>query len=274
MVRRSAFTLIELLVVIAIIAILAAILFPVFAQAREKARGTVCMSNLKQLGLATVMYVQDYDETFPMTLYMGSSGTGPCIVPSYTALVPYEKNTQIYACPSDTHPINFPNAMESLGLPPPCTMGPQLSLTSYFPNYALINWGDPSNLFGPNNGRPVVAMAQIPFPTETDSFYDSTGTAGDAYFSQMDEPVEPRHTQMINAAFVDGHAKVVRAKPWILANGQQAGGPAIDNSPLLYYVVTQAGPYQGYTEMRGIPCQNSDGSWCLTGQNVSHGGHL
>src|SRR5580704_7489517 len=63
--RTAGFTLIELLVVIAIIAILAAILFPVFAQAREKARQTSCISNLKQIGLATLQYVQDYDETYP-----------------------------------------------------------------------------------------------------------------------------------------------------------------------------------------------------------------
>ena len=64
--KNRAFTLIELLVVIAIIAILAAILFPVFAQAREKARQTACLSNAKQLGTATIMYVQDYDETLPL----------------------------------------------------------------------------------------------------------------------------------------------------------------------------------------------------------------
>src|SRR5712675_538712 len=67
--RRTGFTLIELLVVIAIIAILAAILFPVFAQAREKARAISCLSNSKQVSLGVLMYVQDYDETFPLYFY-------------------------------------------------------------------------------------------------------------------------------------------------------------------------------------------------------------
>ncbi|HEY3298451.1 MAG TPA: prepilin-type N-terminal cleavage/methylation domain-containing protein, partial [Armatimonadota bacterium] len=67
--RNSGFTLIELLVVIAIIAILAAILFPVFAQAREKARSASCLSNEKQIGLGLMMYMQDYDETYPMAYY-------------------------------------------------------------------------------------------------------------------------------------------------------------------------------------------------------------
>src|SRR6185437_9312907 len=70
----KAFTLIELLVVIAIIAILAAILFPVFAQVREKARQTTCARNLKQIGLAVLQYQQDYDETFPMMHYNDAAG--------------------------------------------------------------------------------------------------------------------------------------------------------------------------------------------------------
>jgi len=95
--RRSAFTLIELLVVIAIIAILAAILFPVFAQAREKARATSCLSNLKQIGTGWMMYVQDYDETIPAGWEnpdLGGHGG------FHNAVQPYMKNYQIVACPS------------------------------------------------------------------------------------------------------------------------------------------------------------------------------
>src|SRR5450432_3185412 len=89
--RRQAFTLIELLVVIAIIAILAAILFPVFAQAREKARQTSCLSNNKQYALATLMYVQDYDETMPYSAYLGP---GNCVATFYQVVNPYVKNAQ------------------------------------------------------------------------------------------------------------------------------------------------------------------------------------
>lgn len=93
--RRRGFTLIELLVVIAIIAILAAILFPVFASAREKARQTVCASNLRQLGLAYIQYVQDYDEVGP--------NVGVQSAPVWTDdLYPYVKSTGVYSCPDDT----------------------------------------------------------------------------------------------------------------------------------------------------------------------------
>ncbi|BDI28971.1 hypothetical protein CCAX7_10220 [Capsulimonas corticalis] len=95
-VRQSAFTLIELLVVIAIIAILAAILFPVFAKAREKARQISCASNQKQLGLGFIQYVQDNDETFPLgaTTY---NYCGGWVQPIY----PYVKSVELYRCPDD-----------------------------------------------------------------------------------------------------------------------------------------------------------------------------
>lgn len=89
--RRTGFTLIELLVVIAIIAILAAILFPVFAQAREKARQTQCMSNMKNLALAAMQYVQDYDERFPFSIYLTVQNNSPCIFTLFNAMFPYIK---------------------------------------------------------------------------------------------------------------------------------------------------------------------------------------
>ena len=108
-ITRHAFTLIELLVVIAIIAILAAILFPVFAQAREKARQTSCLSNMKQLGIATLTYSQDYDETYPFTkMYDGDwfSGTQTTWAGK---LVDSVKNLGVFTCPSDKGPTTDVN---------------------------------------------------------------------------------------------------------------------------------------------------------------------
>jgi len=108
--RHSAFTLIELLVVIAIIAVLAAILFPVFAQARESARQTVCTSNVRQIGMGVQMYVQDYDENYPI-FYAYNTFVPNTTIRAWSGdpdhkgvellVMPYEKNTQVFKCPDD-----------------------------------------------------------------------------------------------------------------------------------------------------------------------------
>ncbi|HEX8463124.1 MAG TPA: DUF1559 domain-containing protein, partial [Abditibacterium sp.] len=119
---RRAFTLIELLVVIAIIAILASILFPVFGRARENARRSSCMSNMKQMGLGVIQYTQDYDEKFPQAYwYPDNSGSGGGYAHWSGTIQPYIKSEQLFVCPSDAGgglaPTNFVNNNDGQGVP-------------------------------------------------------------------------------------------------------------------------------------------------------------
>ncbi|MFA0783746.1 DUF1559 family PulG-like putative transporter [Fervidibacter sacchari] len=120
--HRVGFTLIELLVVIAIIAILAAILFPVFSTAREKARQTHCLNNMKNWGLAAMQYVNDYDERFPAVTCSDSFFPTPWCEGDYTYLPPwmlsaqpYIRNFQVGICPSDSERPNFSKCIGNRG---------------------------------------------------------------------------------------------------------------------------------------------------------------
>jgi len=131
---KRAFTLIELLVVIAIIAILAAILFPVFAQVREKARQTSCASNQKQLALAILQYVQDYDETYPFGNQAASIwSTNPSCKWDIN-IAPYVKSLQVFYCPDDSMTGSAYNDWQGLGM-------------SYGVNGLIVpHWGSPTTI--------------------------------------------------------------------------------------------------------------------------------
>jgi prepilin-type N-terminal cleavage/methylation domain-containing protein/prepilin-type processing-associated H-X9-DG protein len=231
-VQRRAFTLIELLVVIAIIAILAAILFPVFAQAREKARAISCLSNMKQLGTAIAMYTQDYDETYPQ----GVPDTWWNDLWTVTTQ-PYIKNVQILRCPSDT------NAREA-GMD---WAGPRLSVAAN----GLVKWmpADGQNhLLGVMGAagasvEGTAASASIGRPADTillaekhdpgnvmwwgprsiyyaDSVWnaqwgcgsipDGSRNPNNAYPTGPNGCVPDKHSGMSNFTFADGHAKAMK----------------------------------------------------------------
>jgi len=192
--KQRGFTLIELLVVIAIIAILAAILFPVFARAREKARQASCLSNIKQIALAGLMYLQDYDERFPghgcgwADPWLSNGRTETC----YTAKIyPYTKNIQMFKCPSD---LDF--------------AAPARSDNAYGNNLQYIA------------GRAPRVIAEVRSPAETIWYADAergyiraprccgiTTTTPVCSNAPGVDNIDYRHNEGANFAFVDGHAK-------------------------------------------------------------------
>jgi len=187
---RRGFTLIELLVVIAIIAILAAILFPVFARAREKARQTSCLSNLKQIGLAAMAYASDYDEKMVIrnagANCTASARTGG---PAMWALLPYIKKTQVFVCPSQSSPPGLCGNCSAAALA-------QLPVASYSLNCRF--------------GGGVVSQGDIRRPAEV-------LLTGDAAGSNYWRPITDNagcdcglvdiHNGGVNATYCDGHSK-------------------------------------------------------------------
>ncbi len=176
------FTLIELLVVIAIIAILAAILFPVFARAREKARQTSCLSNLKELGLGCLMYAQDYDERLPWHCRYIPGAADSSSNGWQGQIMPYIKNDQIFVCPS-------------------------YNGTGLCGGYGYNLSRDAS---GAQVGCDYMRLAQCKYPAETIILGDSDGTKWIGHWSwpTVDQINRPgRHNAGDNFCMVDGHAK-------------------------------------------------------------------
>ena len=233
--RNHGFTLIELLVVIAIIAILAAILFPVFAKVREKARQTSCLSNEKQLGLGFIQYTQDNDEQMPMRL----GGSGPTDIECGGwggRIYPYVKSTGVYRCPDDVSTatvsymlnINFQTGyanMSSWTAPASTVMltevynGPTFDVTSPTETQSPRMYADVS---GPESGGQSAAGP----------------LGGRAFSATWDQSTTGRHTDGSNFLLSDGHAK------WFRGGSVSSG-----------YIPT-------------LPTCNQDGSPAVTGCSV------
>lgn len=212
--KRKAFTLIELLVVIAIIAILAAILFPVFARARENARRTSCLSNLKQIGLGVMMYVQDYDETYPRNRFNYGTSTNPDWRDYlYQVLAPYTKNDIFYCPSSPVRGINEggygSNVRILVTTAAPVKMA---SINNTAATYMMMDFGAwvintsasiDNNIAAPKNAQYLPGTGKA-----TGIARDYNPTAASGYYERFQtDYLSGRHFDGVNIAYADGHSK-------------------------------------------------------------------
>jgi len=239
--NREGFTLIELLVVIAIIAILAAILFPVFAKARDKARQAACLSNQKQVGLALMQYVQDYDERFVVSRYWAPLGGGYSLVTTsgygwFHPLGPYLKSKGVLSCPSSNNWFALSGARDG-------------TLNAYWCGSQNADGSWASCGRGASGPSPTQAanMASIVSPANVIAVFEvgmgRTSNTGDVnsgfygdFFGQYGYasastgyPNPPPHAGGSTFVFADGHAKwynMTNHPCWDSVNGYP--GPGVD----------------------------------------------
>ncbi len=234
--QQRGFTLIELLVVIAIIAILAAILFPVFGRARENARKISCLSNLKQIGLGILQYTQDYDDKLPMRDY--GSAPNAYIFSWRRTIYPYTKSAQIYSCPSNTFNATRADDSYQPGLDAAIAAG-QLPATgfpiiyrSYGANATDYNIGGRAPMeYG--NAQPLAAMpdtARTVLITESKEGDNNIHINESVARFESANDTFPGHLGQVNFLFVDGHAKSMKpsatAIPTNMWNIEEENDPA------------------------------------------------
>ncbi len=243
---KSGFTLIELLVVIAIISILAAILFPVFATAREKARQTSCMSNLKQLGLAFTQYTNDYDDALPgctqydsaqgsplpdghlggwtyIISFDSTNGTSSLYDPSLGALYPYVKTKAVYVCPDDVKGAIGGQSYAING----CVVAgqtkkknwvvPGLPLSSFVSTTDTMLLAEEAagvNSTTPNGSISGSGCINTLTGTSDDAYFSANGSSGSGYTNCF----AARHSGGDCTLFLDGHTKWLSYQQLLIPN--------------------------------------------------------
>ncbi len=207
---RRGFTLIELLVVIAIIAILAAILFPVFARARENARRSSCQSNMKQMGLGVLQYTQDYDEMMPPSRNASASS----ITPWQHLIQPYVKSKQLFLCPSSTSTLFMISAPAGANIPRSYYANGWATGTASDVRNILVGSAGPANATTPMQANIATGLATLEAPAQL----ILVGEAKDRdtpefWFTAVSDAnlIDGRHLQTSNWLFADGHVKAMRA---------------------------------------------------------------
>jgi len=254
---RTGFTLIELLVVIAIIAILAAILFPVFAQARDKARSASCLSNLKQIGLAVMMYNQDYDEVYPANYTYrswsagsnplgGNAGAGIGLFWWQDLVAPYVKNDGVWLCASAAPHLAYTYG-RPVGFPYPLVKDYTASVACDGRTPAPWSSNIACGVFV-NGDSGTRTLANVEAPADTIAIFDglnfelwrleqtdawaNSGRGPSTWGNDPDPVGHPnghvakRHTGGFNAAYADGHAKWIRNSRLIDWVTKKTGAPA------------------------------------------------
>jgi len=214
---KRAFTLIELLVVIAIIAILAAILFPVFAQAKEAAKKTTCLSNEKQVGIGLYLYVQDADDTLPMANYPAAyvgppftqfswhAGAGKGELNWADLLLPYSKSIQVFKCPTDSTGQYTPAGVAIPGAPL------SMALNAYF--YSQPNGVRRFSLTGGSMSEITTSSSKI-FALETASDSSNELMRPDRWKAPNGSSILERHLGGANYLYADTHAKYHKMPQW------------------------------------------------------------
>ncbi|RYF50770.1 MAG: DUF1559 domain-containing protein [Cytophagaceae bacterium] len=222
--QRKGFTLIELLVVIAIIAILAAILFPVFGRARENARRSSCSSNLKQIGLGLMQYTQDYDEKMPLRYFAKDTGFANWA----NVIQPYVKSYQLFQCPSNTK-NTLPMDGDTTGL----------TKISYVPNVDGQGDGGKSNGAIGNDtdaGGPALAdfnatsltiaiVEDAPANNYGYTDFVPTGAHHASFASSNSIFLFAGHLSTMNTLYVDGHVKSMRPSALSAGCGTEGSNP-------------------------------------------------